>query len=64
MGGGAEWAPEKFQAAREAADYDYFVARSSADPTQSLFFGIKPGASLDRHVGSWWGYYRNSWPLQ
>jgi hypothetical protein len=62
MWGGAEWAPERFQAAREAADYDYFVVRSSADPTESLFGGPRPAASLDRHVGSWWGYRRSSWP--
>jgi hypothetical protein len=62
MWGGAEWAPQKFQAAREAPDYDYFVVRSSADPTESLFGGPNPAARLDRHVGSWWGYRRNSQP--
>jgi hypothetical protein len=64
MWGGAEWAPQKFQAAREAADYDYFVVRSFADPTESLFGGPRPAARLDRHVGSWWGYRRSSLPLE
>jgi hypothetical protein len=57
MGGGAEWTPEAFDAAREIADYDYFIVRSEGDPTARLF--AEPAlAQLDRHVGSWWGYRR------
>ena len=62
MWGGAEWAPQRFRAADEAADYDYFVVRSSTDPTASLFGGPKPAARLHRQVGSWWGYHRQPLP--
>ncbi|HXK19726.1 MAG TPA: hypothetical protein VNG33_18070, partial [Polyangiaceae bacterium] len=58
MGGGAEWAPERFDAGREAADYDYFIVKSSFDRTASLFTGPTPAAVLDRHIGDWWGYRR------
>ncbi len=56
MCGGAEWAPERFDAEREAQDYDYFIVRSATDRTSSLFNGANPAAVLDQHVGDWWGY--------
>jgi hypothetical protein len=62
MWGGAEWAPQKFQAAREAASYDYFVVRSAVDRTEALFGSHEPAALLHRRVGSWWGYRRHSLP--
>lgn len=58
MGGGSEWAPELFDAAREADDYDYFVVRSHEDRSAGLFPGPLPRAVLDAHVGDWWGYRR------
>jgi hypothetical protein len=58
MGSGAEWAPERFDAEQEAADYDYFIVKSSFDRTRSLFGGPQPAAVLDQHVGDWWGYRR------
>ena len=58
MAGGAEWAPERFDAAQEAADYDYFIVKSSFDRTASLFPGPAPAAVLDQHIGDWWGYRR------
>jgi len=60
MGSGAEWAPELFDASREAADYHYFIVKSSLDRTSSLFPGPQPAAVLDQHVGDWWGYRRAS----
>jgi hypothetical protein len=39
MGGGSEWAPERFDAAREAADYDYFIVKSPVDLSRELFSG-------------------------
>jgi hypothetical protein len=60
MGGGAEWAPERFDAAQEAADYDYFIVKSSFERTSSLFTGPQPAAVLDQHVGDWWGYRRRA----
>jgi len=56
MGGGAEWAPERFDPEHEAADYDYFIVKSAVDRTSSLFGGDRPVAVLDQHVGDWWGY--------
>jgi hypothetical protein len=56
MGGGAEWAPDRFDPEHEAADYDYFIVKSSFDRTSSLFGGPQPAAVLDQHVGDWWGY--------
>lgn len=58
MGGGAEWAPERFDAAREAADYDYFIVKSASDRTAELFPGPKPKATLDWRAGDWWSYRR------
>jgi hypothetical protein len=63
MGGGAEWAPERFDAEREAADYDYFIVKSGSDRTRTLFPGPTPRAVLDRHIGEWWGYRRNLLPI-
>jgi hypothetical protein len=59
MGGGAEWAPERFDAELEADDYDYFIVKSAVDRTSSLFVGGRPVAVLDQHVGDWWGYRRS-----
>jgi hypothetical protein len=58
MPGGAEWAPSRFDAQREADDYDYFIVKSAVDRTSALFVGPSPIAVLDRHVGDWWGYRR------
>ncbi len=58
MGGGSEWAPEWFDATREADDYDYFMVKSDADRGNRLFPGSPPRAILDSHVGDWWGYRR------
>ncbi len=58
MAGGAEWAPERFDAEREADEYDYFIVRSAVDRTSSLFAGESPVAVLDQHIGDWWGYRR------
>ncbi len=58
MGGGAEWAPERFDAEHEADDYDYFIVKSALDRTSSLFAGPSPVAVLDQHIGDWWGYRR------
>jgi hypothetical protein len=58
MGGGSEWAPERFSAEREACDYDYFVVKSSDDRTAWLFPGPRPAALLEQHEGDWWGYRR------
>jgi len=62
MGGGAEWAPERFDPAQEAADYAYFIVKSSFDRTDSLFPGPAPAAVLDQHIGDWWGYRRAPTP--
>jgi len=58
MGGGAEWAPERFDPEHEASDYDYFIVKSSFERSSSLFTGPQPAAVLDRHFGDWWGYRR------
>ena len=58
MAGGAEWAPERFDAEREGSDYDYFIVKSATDRTSTLFSGQPPVAVLDQHVGDWWGYRR------
>lgn len=58
MGGGSEWVPEHFDASREAADYDYFIVKSSLDRTDGLFPGPRPAAVLEQHIGDWWGYRR------
>jgi hypothetical protein len=58
MGGGAEWAPERFDVTREGADYDYFVVKSAADRSSRLFPGPEPAAVLERRVGEWWLYRR------
>ncbi|MDF3070786.1 MAG: hypothetical protein K0R38_6387 [Polyangiaceae bacterium] len=58
MGGGAEWAPEWFDAEREAADYDYFLVKSATDRSAQLFPGPRPTATLERHAGDWWAYRR------
>jgi hypothetical protein len=60
MPGGLEWLPERFDAEREARDYDYFVVKSSADRSAWLFPGPSPVAVLDQHVGDWWGYRRTT----
>lgn len=60
MSGGSEWAPERFDAAREANDYEYFLVRSSYDRSLELFPGACPAAQLEHQVGAWWGYRRNS----
>ncbi len=56
MTGGSEWAPERFDAAREASDYGYFMVKSSVDRSMDLFPGPAPAALLDQRVGDWWGY--------
>jgi hypothetical protein len=58
MGGGSEWAPERFNADREADDYDYFVVKSSSDLSALLFPGPSPEATLQEHHGDWWCYAR------
>jgi hypothetical protein len=58
MAGGSEWAPERFDAAREAADYDYFIVKSSFDRSSELFPGPEPAAVQELHFGDWWGYRR------
>jgi hypothetical protein len=60
MGSGAEWAPDRFDPGQEAADYDYFIVKSSFDRTSSLFGGLQPAAVLDQHVGDWWGYRKSA----
>lgn len=62
MDGGSEWAPERFDASREAPDYDYFVVKSRVDRSAELFPGPTPAAVLERHVGDWWSYRRASLP--
>jgi hypothetical protein len=59
MGGGMEWAPERFDAARETDDYDYFIVESQSDRGATLFPGPEPAAVLEQHVGNWWGYRRS-----
>jgi hypothetical protein len=56
MGGGAEWAPQWFDAEREAEQYDYFIVKSAADRSGQLFPGPQPAAELERRVGDWWWY--------
>jgi hypothetical protein len=63
MGGGKEWVPEAFDAARESGDYDYFLVRSSSDPTKRLFGDSGSPAELQRQIGRWWAY-RSRVPLQ
>jgi hypothetical protein len=58
MGGGSEWAPDWFNAAREADDYDYFIVKSHQDRSEQLFPSPGARANLDSHVGDWWGYRR------
>lgn len=58
MGGGAEWAPQWFDATREAADYDYFLVKSAVDRSAQLFPGPEPAASLALRSGDWWAYRR------
>lgn len=58
MGGGAEWAPQWFDAKREAGRYDYFIVKSAADRSAQLFPGPRPAARLEHHVGDWWAYRR------
>jgi hypothetical protein len=58
MGGGSEWVPERFDAEREAPDYDYFIVRSRVDRSTELFPGPAPAAVLEQRVGEWWGYRR------
>lgn len=60
MVGGAEWQPERFDAAREATDYDYFIVKSHRDRGAELFPGPAPAAVLERHFGDFWGYRRRS----
>ena len=60
MGSGQEWVPETFDAATEAADYDYFIVKSSTDRTATLFSGSNVDVRLDQRVGDWWGYRRVS----
>jgi len=62
MTGGSEWAPERFDADREAADYDYFIVKSRADRSTELFPGAAPAAVFDQRVGDWWGYRRSPAP--
>ncbi|HYQ15488.1 MAG TPA: hypothetical protein VEQ58_07020, partial [Polyangiaceae bacterium] len=50
--------PERFDASREADDYDYFLVKSSFDRTSQLFPGTRPAAVLDQHESDWWGYRR------
>ena len=57
MGSGQEWVPESFDAASEAADYDYFIVKSSTDRTEALFAG-QNAVKLDERIGDWWGYRR------
>lgn len=59
MWGGAEWAPQRFDATREANDYDYFLVKSSVDPTAALFGGESPAALLEIRVGGWWAFRRS-----
>lgn len=58
MGGGSEWDPGAFDAEREAADYDYFIVKSSAERSAELFPGPSPAATLKSHQGDWWCYVR------
>lgn len=58
MGGGAEWAPEWFDAAREAEDYDYFLVKSATNRAAQLFPGPHPAAVLQHHAGDWWLFRR------
>src|SRR5262249_36817861 len=58
MAGGAEWAPERFEAALEAFDYDYFIVKSPLDRPDTLFPEPARQAVLDQHIGDWWGYRR------
>jgi len=58
MSGGSEWAPEQFDAAQEAADYDYFLVKSARDRRRELFPGSSPNVTLEQHAGDWWSYRR------
>jgi hypothetical protein len=64
MTGGSEWFPERFDAEREAPDYDYFIVKSSVDRSTELFPGPNPAARLDQRVGDWWGYRRAAAPSE
>jgi hypothetical protein len=64
MTGGSEWAPERFDAEREASDYDYFMVKSSVDRSNELFPGPTPAAVFDQRVGDWWGYRRVAAPSE
>jgi hypothetical protein len=59
MGGGAEWNPRSFDAARELNDYDYFLVRSSTDPGPVLF-GDGAAVGLEHQVGRWWCYRKRA----
>jgi hypothetical protein len=59
MGGGAEWNPQSFDAARELDDYDYFLVRSSTDPGRILF-GDGTAVRLEHQVGHWWCYRKRA----
>lgn len=56
MWGGAEWAPQAFDATRELDEYDYFLVRSPHDYARQLFGDGK--VSLDQQFGRWYGYRR------
>ncbi|MGC4090964.1 MAG: hypothetical protein QM756_24435 [Polyangiaceae bacterium] len=60
MWGGAEWTPWTFNWAREQADYDYFMVRSSSDRAPELFGTASAPVSLEQHAGDWWGYTKGS----
>lgn len=53
--GGGEWAPQWFDARREAARYDYVIVRSFRDRTD-LFANTAARITLAAREGAWWAY--------
>lgn len=62
MQNAAEWQPERFRAASEVPEYQYFLVRSGADRTAQLFKDAP--VTLHGRFGPWWGYVRTGVDLR
>jgi len=56
MGEDMEWAPRRFDAAREVPKYDYFIARSENDVLDTSFRRSPSKIVLETSAGGWWSY--------